>query len=133
MNTYHKTTLSDEQIENGKNKAPLQLKGHFEHNDCIRMAYEWLDAQTKTKTQRMTYNPLKHIIEKWCGRYVSQSDVEVAAWLHPDIFGTYPNFNLSSRLTLPSLKRLSDISEAGNHNPIGAKYNSDTYKKEEKF
>ncbi len=30
--------LSDEQIKDGKSKAPLQLGGHFEHNDCIRMA-----------------------------------------------------------------------------------------------
>lgn len=123
--------LSDEQIENGKNKAPLQLQGHFEHNDCIRMAYEWLDAQAKTKSRRMTYNALKHIIEKWSGRYVSQSDVEVAAWLHPDIIGSYPNFNISSRLTFPSVDRLSGIDEAGKHNPIGGEYNPNTYSKRE--
>ncbi len=119
--------LSDSQINEAKNRAPLQLNGHFEHNDCIRMAYEWLDAQVKTKTQRKTFNPIKHIIEKWSGRYVSQSDVEVAAWLHPDIIGTYPNFNISSRLTFPSVFRLSGIGEAGKHNPIGAHYNADTY------
>jgi hypothetical protein len=124
--------LSDKQINDAKNRAPLQLQGHFEHNDCIRMAYEWLDAQVKTKNRRMTYKPIKHIIEKWSGRYVSTSDVEVAAWLHPDIIGTYPNFNISSRLTFPSVLRLSGISEAGKHNPIGAHYNNDTYSINEK-
>jgi hypothetical protein len=123
--------LSDKQINDAKNKAPLQLEGHFEHNDCIRMAYEWLDAQIKTKTRRMTHKPIKHIIEKWSGRYVSTSDVEVAAWLHPEIIGTYPNFNISSRLIFPSVFRLSGIGEAGKHNPIGAQYNDDTYKTKE--
>ena len=123
--------LTDAQIEHGKAGAPNRLEGHHEHNDCIRMAYEWLDAQTKTETIRNTYNPLKHIIEKWSGRYVSESDVTVAAWLHPDIKGTYPNFNISSRLTMPSVSRLQGIGEAGKHNPIGGNYSVSTYKKTE--
>ena len=131
MKTGSKNTLSDEQIEEGKIKASLQLQGHFEHNDCIRMAYEWLDAQVKIKSRRVNHNPLKHIIEKWSGRYVSQSDVEVAAWLHPEIIGSYPYYNISSRLTLPSVERLSDIGEAGNHNLIGRPYNEDTYSRKE--
>ena len=123
--------LTDEQIESGKASAGHHLDGHHEHNDCIRMAYEWLDAQQKTKNIRNTHNPLKHIIEKWSGRYVSTSDVVVAAFLHPNIKGAYPNFNISSRLTLPSVARLSGISEAGKHNPVGQIYNSDTYKAKE--
>lgn len=83
-----------------------------EHDDCIRIAYEWLDAQTKTKGVTRTSYPLKHIIEKWAGRYVSQSDVEVAALMHPEIRGTYPHFNISTRLTLPSGVRLAGIGEA---------------------
>jgi hypothetical protein len=55
---------------------------------------------------------LKHIIERWAGRYVSQSDVEVAAALHPGITGSYPNFNLSKRLVLPNDRRLVGIGEA---------------------
>tara|TARA_B110000908_G_C9963603_1_gene317969 strand:+ start:96 stop:476 length:381 start_codon:yes stop_codon:yes gene_type:complete len=120
--------LADDQIEDGKLRAGRQLDGHHEHNDCIRMAYEWLDAQNKTMTIRNTHDPLKHIIEKWSGRYVSTSDVVVAAWLHPDIKGTYPNFNISSRLTMPLLTRLENIGEAGKHNPIGRPYNENTYK-----
>ena len=83
-----------------------------EHDDCIRMAYAWLDAQTTIATINRKFRPLKHIIEKWAGRYVSQSDVEVAAAMHPRIRGTYPFFNLSSRLVLPSDRRLKGIGEA---------------------
>ncbi|WP_456638531.1 hypothetical protein [Bradyrhizobium sp. USDA 10063] len=83
-----------------------------EHDDCIRIAYEWLDAQTKTKGVMRDRRPLKHIIEDWGGRYVSQSDVEVAAELHPEIRGTYPHFNISARLVLPSDVRLATIPEA---------------------
>ena len=125
--------LTDGQIENGKLRAGRQLNALHEHNDCIRMAYEWLDAQRKTKAIRNTYDPVKHIIEKWSGRYVSTSDVVVAAWLHPDIKGTYPNFNISSRLTMPLLTRLENIGEAGKHDPIGGSYNKNTYKVEENF
>ncbi|KWV58328.1 hypothetical protein AS156_36010 [Bradyrhizobium macuxiense] len=83
-----------------------------EHDDCIRIAYEWLDAQTKIKGLMRQTLPIKHIIEKWGGRYVSQSDVEVAAELHPDVRGTYPHFNIGSRLILPSDARLVNIPEA---------------------
>ena len=83
-----------------------------EHDDCIRLAYEWLDAQNVRSTPSGKFRPIKHIIEKWAGRYVSQSDVEIAAAMHPRIRGKYPDFNLSSRLILPSDKRLNGIAEA---------------------
>jgi len=105
--------LTDSEIEIGKKETKYSLKDkHHEHNDCIRMAYEWLDAQKKTKGHMRKIMPLKHLIEKWCGRYVSTSDVEVAAHMHPDITGEYPNFNICSRLTEPSKSRLSAIPEA---------------------
>lgn len=93
-----------------KNDEPLH-----EHPDCIRIAYEWLDAQIKTKSATTKTLPLKHIIEKWGGRYVSTSDVEVAAQLHSEIKGKYPYYNISARLTEPSKVRLSGISEAYKH------------------
>lgn len=110
--------LTDQEIEAAKarTKYSLSAGGHHEHNDCIRIAYEWLDAQTKTKgTVRKGY-PLKHIIEKWAGRYVSRTDVDVAAELHPDIKGTYPHFNISSKLTRPNTERIEGIGEAFSHN-----------------
>jgi len=83
-----------------------------EHDDCIRMAYEWFDAQKTIKTTPRHDRALKHIIEKWAGRYISQSDVEIAAHLHPKITGKYPKFNLSSKFTQPLDSRLSKIGEA---------------------
>lgn len=106
--------LTDEQIEYGKTHVEYTLRkgGYHEHNDCIRMAYEWLDAQKKIKSLTTKIRPLKHIIEKWAGRYISDTDVEVAAFLHPEIYGIYPYFNISARLTEPSILRLREISEA---------------------
>jgi len=86
--------------------------GHHEHNDCIRMAYEWLDAQKKIKGKIQLIHPIKHLVEQWSGRYVSTSDVIIAASLHPSIHGKYPQFNISSRLTLPSDSRLKAFPQA---------------------
>lgn len=123
--------LTDEQIDYAKKNANLQLEGHHEHNDCIRIAYGWLDAQRKIKNPTRVTFALKHIIENWGGRYVSQSDVEVAAWLHPEIRGVYPNYNISSRLTLPSKARLSGVGEAGKHPIYQEKEDLEIYKNEE--
>ncbi|ESX80268.1 hypothetical protein X759_14130 [Mesorhizobium sp. LSHC420B00] len=106
--------LSSEQIAKAKLSTPYGLKegSHHEHDDCIRIAYEWLDAQMKTKGVVQRSRALKHMIEKWGGRYVSQSDVEVAAHIHPEIFGAYPRYNISARLVQPNDARLEGISEA---------------------
>lgn len=104
--------LTDQQIEAAKARTKYTDKPHHEHNDCIRLAYEWLDAQKTIASAPRKYLPLKHIIEKWAGRYVSETDVNVAAELHPRISGTYPNFNLSARLTRPNDRRLAGIGEA---------------------
>jgi len=97
--------------DRGKLVPPLH-----EHPDCVRIAYEWLDAQTKRKGTGNGSHPLKHMIESWGGRYVSQDDVEVAVHMHPGVRGSYRNcFNLSRRLVLPSLDRLEGIGEAGAH------------------
>ncbi|MFZ4288266.1 hypothetical protein [Variovorax sp. HJSM1_2] len=103
--------LTDAQIEQAIQSLKLKDALH-EHNDCVRIAYAWLDAQVNTQGATRTTRPLKHLIEKWGGRYVSQSDVEVAAHLHPKIRGKYPHYNISSRLTEPSTERLTGVSEA---------------------
>lgn len=108
--------LTAEQIADGKRRAKHRTMGdvNHEHDDCIRIAYAWLDAQ-KTRAAPFTNGPhvaLKHLIEKWGGRYVSEADVTVAALLHPKIEGTYPYFNLSLRRTLPSFVRLEGIAQA---------------------
>lgn len=106
--------LTDAQIEEAKRNTKYSLPAknivHY-HNDCIRIAYEWLDAQKKIQSLTRKPYPIKHIIEEWAGRYISRSDVEVAATLHPKIRGEYPFFNISARLTTPSRSRLDDIKD----------------------
>ncbi len=110
--------LRDSEIDNAKKltKDSLSDGPYHERNDCIRIAYEWLDAQVKIKGTVSIIYPVKHLIEKWAGRYVSTADVEVAAFMHPEIRGKYPRFNISARLTEPTIERLSNISEAFSHN-----------------
>ena len=118
--------LTDEMIAEAKKRTRYgghtiafgpDYTAHHEHNDCIRIAYEWLDAQKKLTgpNPRIWGEPIKHMIERWAGRYVSQDDVAVAAELHPDIKGLYPRYNIASKLTLPSQRRLANIGQAGQH------------------
>ncbi len=108
--------LTNYDIEKAKQKCHYSLPNpaHY-HDDCIRIAYEWLDAQKPIKNPQLKVLDLKHIIENWAGRYVSRSDVEVAATLHPKFFGRYPCYNLSSKLVRPSTARLKHITEAFTH------------------
>ncbi|MGV1099148.1 hypothetical protein ACUUL3_07000 [Thiovibrio sp. JS02] len=105
--------ITKEQIAKAKKEVVLKDEAPHAHDECIRIAYEWLDAQKKTKKSSSISRPLKHLIENWAGRYISQSDVEIAAHLHPDIFGKYSRYNISSRLTEPSLDRLKHIENIG--------------------
>jgi len=108
--------ITDEQIEQAKLHTRYTTgKPQHEHNDCVRIAYEWLDAQLKTVSPLRRAFALKHLIEKWGGRYVSQSDVEVAGQLHPKIKGNYPHYNISTKLTFPNKERLADVGEAFTH------------------
>jgi hypothetical protein len=116
--------LTDDEIENAKKETKRVKKTYIkwcieqpplhEHNDCIRIAYEWLDAQKKIKTipKNLHYDSLKQLIERWAGRYISKYDVEVAATLHPNIEGEYPFYNISQSLIEPSRVRLDNINEA---------------------
>ena len=123
--------LTNEQIEEAKKKTDYSSKVSHGHHDCIRIAYEWLDAQKKVKSIRMCYHPLKHLIEAWGGLYVSQADVEVAATLHPEIRGEYPNFNLSLRLTEPADARLQHIELVFSHKNKMENHNPKAYKVKE--
>lgn len=126
--------ISDQEIQDAKLRTNYTLEDqHHEHNDCIRIAYEWLDAQKKTKNTTKKLYTLKHLIEKWGGRYVSTSDVCVAAELHPEIHGIYPFFNISARLTEPSTQRLYGISEAMKHDNYRNSYDPKAYKVHEQY
>ena len=124
--------LTDEQIEEAKQRVHYTTgQPLHQHNDCIRIAYEWLDAQQTINTAQKHGFALKHLIEKWGGRYVSQSDVEVAAYMHPAIRGAYPFFNISARLTLPADDRLDGIGEAHTHSNYREQHTAERYKNKE--
>lgn len=99
-------------VNEAKALVAARMDVFHESDDSILIAWQWLDAQAKTSAPAKKTRPLKHIIENWGGRYLSQSDVEVAALMHPDIRGTYPHYNIESRLTRPSDARLVDIASA---------------------
>jgi hypothetical protein len=124
--------LTDEQIEEAKKWTKYSTAEQLhQHNDCIRIAYEWLDAQDIIVSKQSHAFALKHLIEKWGGRYVSQSDVEVAACMHPRIRGSYPRYNISARLTLPADDRLDGIGEAHTHPNYREQHVAERYKNKE--
>lgn len=104
--------LSSLQIEKAKKETLYSDTDRYhENDDCIRIAYEWLDAQKKIKSLSSKRN-LASIIAIWAGRYVSSSDVEVAAHIHPKIFGSDKCYNISAKLTEPKKSRLKHIAQA---------------------
>lgn len=119
------------QIREAKSRTIYTAHPHHEDEDCIRIAYEWLDAPKKLarSNSKMGRYALKHIIENWGGRYVSQTDVDVAATLHPEISGSYPRYNISIRLIRPSSERLKNIPAAYTQD-YGERY-QDVYVSEE--
>lgn len=117
-------TLTDQQISDAKNALKLE-QPHHEHDDCIRMAYEWLDAQTKIQTKRQ-YD-WKHLIEHWCGRHITDDDMRVAAHIHPEVQREGEKLNLGKRLILPNFERLDGIGEAHSQVPVMADYRKRIY------
>lgn len=131
--------LSDEIIEAAKkdfeyslaSKIPFKKKPYkptHSSNDRIRAAYEWLDAQENTKIAISSHFPIKHMIESWAGFYVSREDVEIAAHLNSSIRGEYPYFNIRKALTLPSKKRIENLTIKNEGYEMAYQ---DCYKKEE--
>lgn len=109
-----KYNITDEQIMREIEKLPLNQR-YAVSADMVQIAYAWLDAQVKLKRPNLRPKVSKHTIERWAGRYVSESAVNIAATLHPEIEGEYPYYNVSSRQIRPHSRRLSQIAEAGIH------------------
>lgn len=127
-------TITHEMIETAKKTTKYssdEPKKCHEHDDCIRIAYQFLDAQLTGTFKPKWWSahiPLKHIIEYWAGRYVSQDDVDVAAELHPAISGTYPFYNFAGKgLILPRRYRLASIRQAGTQPRYLSKDNLEEY------
>jgi hypothetical protein len=124
--------LTDEQIEEAKKHTKYTTEHVLhEHNDCIRIAYEWLDAQRATVRPTKRPCALKHLIEQWGARYISQSDVEVAAHMHPRIKGGYPLYNISTKLIWPAEDRLTGIGEAYSQPSYRERQMAETYTSKE--
>jgi hypothetical protein len=104
-----------------------------EHPDCIKIAEQWLLAQRRTKNANtlMYPRPLKHIIEAWAARYVSEDDVVTAA-RNIGLKGRYPYFNIRAQFTRPRLSRLDNIETAGTMPNYRDNYQTDeTYARDE--
>ena len=103
--------ITDEMISQAKTKTTYYNINdiHHQHNDCIRACYEWLDAQTPTKTHQNHIN--KAMVEQWTQQYVSNDDLTVAITLHPK-FSLSNNFkcNCSKSYVFPNPERLKNIS-----------------------
>ena len=50
------TVISDQAIENAKSMIAYSEAANHEHNDCIRIAYEWLDAQEKLMSPNLRFD-----------------------------------------------------------------------------
>ena len=123
--------LTEHQIKIAKASTAYSLSDvHHEHDDCIRIAYQWLDAQLRTVRPGRKSRALKHIIERWAGRYVSTSDVEVAAHLL-GLQGEYPDYNISARMTVPHDRRLEGIGEVLAHPDYRTRFREDEYARHE--
>ena len=129
MSSHHHITKYD--IEKAKESCVESNATFGEHDDCIRIAYEWLDAQSPIENPRSKIIPLKQIIERWAGCYVSQSDIEVAVYLHLHLRGNYPRYNFSDKMVEPNTKRLEYIQEAFTQNQYREKHDSSIYYSQE--
>lgn len=133
MTKHHTTAEIRQAIRELHARGVFHPAGYYsESPDSVRIAYQWLDAQLTRKTPAQWFHfPLKHVVESWGGRYVSKHDVITASYLHPRITGLYPDFNLSRRLTLPSVQRLEGIAEAFTHRQYLGSYDA-TYSRAER-
>jgi hypothetical protein len=98
--------ISSNEIERTIESAQINFGTEMPDENSIRAAYEWIDAQTKTKHLTNKNLGIRPFIKVWAGRHISELEVMVAGLLHPEIIGERVRFNISSRLTLPSTERL---------------------------
>ena len=113
------TVLSDEAIAFAKQRANYAGFVPVHHNnDCIRIAYVWLDAQIKSSSLFEVPVSQRGLIRSWGGALVMYGDIIVAAELHPEVFGVYPLLNLSRELTYPDPARFANIAGAHEHSNL---------------
>lgn len=109
--------LTKEHIQKSKEGMKnIYNETYYEHDDCVRIAYEFLSAQpvlsqAPPRHKRGLFYSLKSMIEHWAGRYVSTDDVKLAAKIL-GLKGTYPFYNIPIAKTRPLKSRLTNIKEA---------------------
>lgn len=110
--------VTAEQIAKAKSEAPYSRAHvpHF-HDDGIRAAYVFLDVQRKLLHPTSKAICWKHAVEWWAGFNVSQADVEVAAHMHPEVFGRYPYYNIHANYVHPADCRLVGLESISNRRP----------------
>lgn len=105
--------LSDAEIDEAKKQHQYVRKTSYHcHNDCIRIAYQFFDAQKIIKNPTTLCFDFKRMIKVWAGCYVTFADVEIAAVLHPRVIGKFPYYNISCAFIEPSTRRLQGIQRA---------------------
>ena len=123
--------ITAQQIQDGIENAPKSLVGNPTSEKDIRIAYEWPDAQRKTKSRNHGAGKAKDIIAVWSASYVSLTDVEVAAWLHPDVTLGNGYLNLSKRRMRPRSARLEGVTDLEANSAIGAAHEAYPYTQDE--
>lgn len=112
------TMLTGEQIAAAKRQVRYRYPDDIlhEHDDCIRMCYEWLSAQRHTTSSHgRGVAGFRSLIMHWAGSYVSKDDVDVALVMLPRLIVTMHDSNLSRKLVLPKDSRLEGIGQVMRH------------------
>lgn len=126
--------LTDEQIKAAIDEMGIYF-GANEPYDHIRMAYEWLDAQEKTDKliplSRSFGDDLpRYMCQDWCGWFMCENTFDIAAYLHPEIKGKHPRFNISDQFILPKLERIEGLKGIlANDESFGKKHSMQYYKR----
>jgi hypothetical protein len=90
------------------------LDGFVPFTDCVRIAYQFLDAQKKIKNPTVSRVPIKSAMKDWSGFYVSGSAIDLAISLHPELVGDHLCLNIPrSQWVIPDRARLAGVMQAG--------------------
>jgi len=103
--------FSDEEINEAREKVPsFTSEKYIADNDAVRMCVEWLDGQKLTRASNSV--ACEDYVSLWAYKTIRRVDMEIAAYMHPRIYGIYPYYNVSKRRIKPSRVRLEGIRSA---------------------
>ena len=93
-------------------REELQKTTSKDVDEKLLIAYEWLDAQQKIDRATSLRTNLQQLISTWGGKSIDVDDIDLAAHLHDEITGKYPNYNINYRFVLPAAERLRGLGSA---------------------